>query len=193
MRAWLLILFLSPNAIAANPPPFAKVLFTSGSTSLEPNHTGLHAGMELSEGDRITVMSGSKLRLKLASGAVIEVGPHSELLLKNNASGAPFLRMPHGELLVVTRAADPLELRTGQLRLLAAAKTFFVNQELDKPAYVCVCDGKLQAKWALGSETLSAKHHENPVWIYPSKTAAVPAKSQPHHDDEQIRALRASL
>ncbi|MGZ3650864.1 MAG: hypothetical protein ACXVB9_01030 [Bdellovibrionota bacterium] len=189
----LLFLILSLAAHAANPPPFAKVLLVSGAASLEPLHTTLQVGMELSEGERITVMSGSKLRLKLANGAVIEVGPHSELLLKNNAAGAPFLRMPHGELLVVTRAGDPLELRTGQLRLFADAKTFFVSQELDKPAYICVCDGKLRAKWALGEANLSAKRHESPVWIYPSKTAAVPAHEKPRHDDEQIRALRAFL
>ena len=133
-------------AHAAKPQPelAASVLTAEGLTALEPPHMNLNPGAKLKEGDRVTVMSNSKLRLRLVTGAVLELGPHSELLLKHTLDGIPLLRVPHGELLLVSAGDQEIEVRTSQLKLRLFAKAFFLSKKLDQPAYVCICDGEAQ-------------------------------------------------
>jgi hypothetical protein len=160
------------------PPPFARVLETVGLTSLEPAHSNLAVGEALSEGDRVTTMSGSKLRLRLASGLVVEAGAHTEITLKENIAGEPLLRVPHGELYVVTKDAPAFEVRTAQLRLHVRAREFYLGQSGEKSALLAVRQGKAHAKWPHGELDLEGKRETGAARIYPQQPGSKRAGSK---------------
>lgn len=188
LALFLTALVSVPSRAAA--PLGATVLGTEGLTSLEPQHTSLQVGKKLGEGDRVTVMAASKLRLRLAGGAVVELGPHSELVLKRAAAGDPYLRLNHGDLLLVSPGEKEVEVRVSQIKFHITAKAFFLRQPLDQPAYVCVCEGKATAKWPVGEIQLAGKDHERAVRIYPDRAKPVAANDDTTEHDAEIVLLR---
>lgn len=181
------ILLLALNATSAtedNSTSAAKVISVDGLASLEPKHTNLIPNMSLSQGDRITVMAKSKLRLRLASGAVVQLGPHSELNFEHKPDQLPRLRLAHGEILAVSADKTPIEVRSGKLKLHIEGDGFFLSHQRDKPDLVCVYSGLIHAKWPLGESTIEGKAREQAVFINPEKEKLEPAGSKRYDPSE---------
>ena len=196
---FLILLLLAASAKAA---PFAEVMDMKGLASLEPKHTNLKVGMALSEGDRITVMSNSLLKLKFAGGSAAQIGAHSEVTLKRSEEKAPSLRLAHGMVLAVVREpepADPMkrnrfEVRAGELSLAVYGGDFFVRSEGDNAAFVCTCSGAVKARWGKNQALLHGKGHDHPVTIRTFETKPQAAKEKgSDHADEDIAALKNFL
>lgn len=201
MISLMLLLAFSPAYAADSPPPFAEVVHVRGFASLEPEHTNLKPGQKLAEGARITVMSNSSLRLLLSDGVALEVGPDSELELKRNREKVPFVQLVHGMLLSALKPAvkgnskERFLVRTHKVSLGVRGTEFFVRQDLNQPAFVCVCSGRVRGKWAEGEiDLISSKPHEHYVHIHHTRKKAVKAKDMGHdHDDKQLEILRKLL
>jgi hypothetical protein len=201
MTSLILLLALSPAYAADSPPPFAEVVHVKGFASLEPEHTNLRPGQKLAEGARITVMSNSSVRLFLSDGVALEVGPDSELELKRTRQKIPFARLVHGMLLAALKPAessakkDRFQVRTHKVSLGVRGTEFFVRQDLNQPAFLCVCAGKVHAKWAEGEiELLAQKPHEHAVHIHHTRRKATKSKDMgKDHDDKQLETLRKLL
>jgi hypothetical protein len=190
----LAFLVLAPPAVArpGTAAPAAEVLATEGTVALEPMHSGLEVGTKLAEGDRVTVMKASKLRLRLAGGQVAELGADSELLLKRNADRGWMLRLPHGSLWLAAPAGSSLEVRTGELRFEVGAQAVFLRGGMDHPSLVCVREGKVAGRGPGGEGKLEAGHEERCALFHPSKASAEPAE-KPASFPAEVKRLRALL
>jgi hypothetical protein len=196
MKRILLILCLfAPATVGSGKAlPFVTVLSKDGLASLEPGHTNLKAGMDLSEGDRVTVMADSKLRMKLENGSVIELGPHSDLMIRRDRLGTIFLRLAHGKLLVANRGKGDLKVRAGEIDFLFQSEGFYIDYKHDKPALVAVYAGEADVKWPKGKTKFSAKNREQASFIYPGKEAVVPAgKSRNDASADDFTSLKENL
>lgn len=184
------------------PPPFATVMAIEGLAALEPAHSNLAVGQVLKEGSRITTMENSAVRIKFADGAAIQVGPHSELEIKRNRQEILSLHLIHGMVLSAIKAVvgkpsakDKFELKAHKVAMGVRGTEFFVRQDLNQPAFLCVCNGRVHAKWAEGKlELQSLKPHEHFVNIRHTKKKAVKALDMGHdHTDQQIEELKKLL
>jgi|GEM_PF-2878116 len=206
----LALLFLPSNLLAAKEskaavktsPPFAEVIFVRGKASLEPAHTNLNVGDQLKEGARITTMSNSMLRLKLSDGAALQIGPHTEMVLKRKEEGIPLLELAHGMVLSVVRpwaeeqdkSKDKFRIRTNKVSLGVRGTEFFVKQDGDRPTFLCVCSGKVHAKWQKGEALYESEHHDHHVNIrHTNKKAEQQTDMGSDHSDDEIAALKKLL
>jgi hypothetical protein len=185
------------------PPAFAEVVYLKGLASMEPGHTNLHLGDKLKPGDRITTMSESKLRLKLGDGAALQLGPHTELVLKRKEAGIPLLQLVHGMVLSVVRPwvedesnkdKEKFQLRTNKVSIGVRGTEFFVKQRGDEPTFLCVCSGKVHAHWEAGDTLYASEHHDHHVNIRHTKKKPEPQTDMgSDHTDDEIAALKLLL
>lgn len=196
-----LLLFSMSAEAATKPAPFATVAAVQGLASLEPEHTNLQVGQELAEGARITVMHDSSVRLLMADGIALQVGPNSELELKRNKEKVTVLGLVHGMVLSVLKPAtkigkkDRFILKAPKVTMGVRGTEFFVKQDLNQPAFLCVCSGKVHTKWEKGELHLhSTKPHEHYVHVHHTRKKAQKAGDMgSDHTDKQLEALRALL
>jgi len=202
MPIFLLALFFYPAMAAQEPIRFAEVAFTQGIVTLEPKHTALKPGMPLMEGDRITTMSGSMIRIKLMDGAALQLGAHTEAVLQRDSQRIPTLTLVHGMALAAVKPFVPgnnkneekFRLRTNKISLGVRGTEFFVRQEADNPTFLCVCSGKVHAKWREGERLIEAQNHNQPLNISHTKKKAEASLSMgKDHSDEDIRELKKLL
>jgi hypothetical protein len=181
-------------ALQSPAAPFGTVLSVSGLVSVEPKHLNLKAGVKIEEGDRLAVMSDSQLRIKLETGAVVEVGPQSEISFHRNRKGAPYVMLPNGSILMVATDPTPLEIRSGQLRAHLHGRAFFFEQRSDQHAYLCVCDGEAKANWGGQSTEISGKLHHHGTLLSTTRATSEPGPKTPlHHSDSRLTELRKLL
>jgi hypothetical protein len=166
----------------------------SGLVSVEPSHLNLKAGVNISDGYHLTVMSNGQLRPKLESGAVVEVGPDSEISFHRKSKGNPYVKLAHGSLLVVAANPAPLEIRSGKLQVQLQGRAFFFEQRGDQHAYLCVCDGEANAISGARSSEIAGKLHHHGTYLSTTgaKQASGPGKPL-HHDDARLAELRMLL
>lgn len=197
--------FLCPTSLLANEvkasPPFAEVALVKGRASLEPAHTRLQEGDKLKEGDRVTTMSNSMLRLKLRDGAALQLGPHSEIVLKKKEAGVPLIELVHGMVLSVVRPwaqgqnkdKEKFRLRTNKVSIGVRGTEFFVKETGDDPTFLCVCSGKVHAKWKEGEALYESEHHDHHVNIRHTRKKPFQTDMGSDHTDDEIAALKKLL
>jgi hypothetical protein len=186
--AWL------PCLAAEESVPFARVLAVEGLASLEPLHTNLVKDMPLPSGSRVTVMSNSKLLLRIGREHVLHLGPHSDLLLSRNLEELPSLRLAHGQFLLASGKKEPIEIRSGQIRVKLEADGVFIDHQKDQSALISLYSGKAKLRWR-GKETiLDSKGREQAIFLHPGKDAPEPAeKKRFDPPEDEFRRIQSWL
>lgn len=189
MRFILVFLFL-PLLALCSPEPFGEVKFVHG--SVEGKDGALQVGSPVFLGETIKAGKKSTARILLRQGIALAVGAETSIVLAEEKNGVALLNLLKGAVLSnVKPAVTPkYEVRSRGVSMGVRGTTFFVSQE-QKRTLLCVCNGSVQAKWKSGSELITTKHHDHPVYLIRggSKKLEPASVNNELHSDEEIAEL----
>lgn len=186
------LVFLLPTlAVAAD---FGTVKYLIGEASR--GGSTLHLGDSLKPGDEITTGPRGLVRLVLAEGVAMQIGPGSRVRLENKSGQPTTAALLKGYLLSkVKKGGDDIKyrVRTKTASLGVRGTAFFVKEEGDGRTFFCLCEGTVVASWRKGEQLQTAKHHDHPEWLEGGNPKPDPAPMGSEHTDAEIAALTALL
>lgn len=177
-----------------------KIVDLKGDAFLVDGGTRLKVGDLLKEGDKVSTGEKSRLRILLNTEAAIQLGPNSQFILKRSENGPVLIELIRGTVLSRIRPSaknekqERYKVKVNGVVLAVRGTSFFVGHEkMEKPIYVCFCQGTIDFHMKGVDRTLTSKHHDTEYWIDEKlDQIRTKGKSIPHTDKE-LEALNSYL
>jgi hypothetical protein len=145
--------------------------------------------------DVITTGPKSFMRILLAEGAAMSIGPGSTIrITKLKASEPTSIDLLKGMLLSKVKrssaeSAIKFKVRTRSAAMGVRGTTFFAKEEEDGRTFLCVCEGTVETRWPKGTKIISSKHHDAPAKISALESKMAAAEMGHDHTDEEAAEL----
>ncbi len=194
LLAMCLVFLAGPNSSQAKKiKPFGAAKFIVGTVTAGGKN--LKVGDALKLGDMISTGPRSIARLLLDEGVAMQLGPNSSIRLEHNKGEATTTDLLTGYVLSrLKKSGSPgdaikYQVHTKSVSMGVRGTTFLAKQESDGRTFLCVCEGTVDAKWKNGFTSITAKHHDRPIWISENNLKADEAPMGAEHTDTDIAEL----
>lgn len=193
MKFLMVLYFFVPFLAFASPEVEVKYVLGEVRSVNGP----LRVGQKLNFGETISTGKASAVRILFSDGIATQLGPESEMRIEHKANQPTTIELFRGYLAsrikpLVTKGPR-FEVKAKGVSMGVRGTTFFTKVEKNG-AFLCVCEGSVFVKWAKGSETVVAKHHEVPKSFDVSQLKSKPLTDMGNeHSDEGIAELQKLL